>query len=444
MTSPIFQTTKGAMRREISRSFQDLIATSGSLSDPVANASLNLIRSPVLIFGNGNVMVGAELSFYKGGGASIADSARIIDAATPYTALSVSLYGQLNVLQPWSAAPSTNSGFEVHRLFTRRQYDDTIDRAIRDVGRRIMLPAEDYSIILNNRVRNGTFDKWTNGVTSAPDEWTLGGTGASIVRQNIEDLDEHVFQGRYAAALTNQNSEVATLAQTLAGWAFSSNTPVDMSIMVFSATSGRVRVQYTDGVSTFNSDFHNGEGWQELTIPDAAIASAVTDGTITLRIETGSVITAYWGKVRMHFGNTVYEYPLEESFAWLQDVYVEDSVQSGTWNEPLPREWWYVAKDRPTPMLGFIRHYFRPWSGRVLKLVGQRFPSIPGEEENLPINPQYVMARASADLYEQLPKGGADWKGYSEQAAIWRAEAAALERKMRTRVYQGSSAVRDV
>lgn len=432
------------MRREISRSFNDLVATSGSLSDPVANASLNLMRSPVLIFGNGNVIVGAELSFFSGGGASIAESARIVDAATPYSAASVSLYGELQVLQPWSAAPSTNSGWEVHRLFTRRQYDDTIDRAIRDVGRRIMLPAEDYSVILNNRIRNGTFDRWSNGATSAPDEWTLAGTGAAIARQNAEDLGEHVFQGRYAAGITNQVSQVATLAQVLPNWALSSNTPVDISVQVFSATSGRVRVQYTDGVSTFNSSLHGGSGWEELTIPSQTIATAVTGGTITLRIETGAAITAYWGKARMHFGNSAYEYPLEEPFAWLQDVYVEDSVQSGTWNTPLPREWWYVAKDRPTPMLGFIRQYFTPWSGRVLKLVGQRFPSIPSEEENLPVNPQYVMARASADLYEQLPKGSADWKGYSEQANIWRGEAAALERKMRTRVSQGASAVRDV
>ena len=63
---------------------------------------------------------------------------------------------------------------------------------------------------------------------------------------------------------------------------------------------------------------------------------------------------------------------------------------------------------------------------------------------NLSVDPEYVFAKASLLLYEQLPKGSADWKGWDQQTVEWRNAAERMERKAMTRPYQGSRSVEDV
>ena len=432
---PIFGVTPQALRHQISRAFGDLVATSGSLASPTTST----MDTPVLIAGTNNQIVGGQVSFYAGGGASIAQGSRVITAFTPF-----SLPGgaaRITILQPWAVAPSTNSGWEIHKLFSREQYDDAIARSVRGVARRILLPAEDYSIVLNSRVRNGTFDRWAAGLTSAPTGWTAGGAG-TVAQEQAGDIGEHTYQGRYAMAMTNTGSNAYSFQQAVRNWAASAGENLEVRVIAFAQVGSRFRIRYTDGVNTWDSDYHNGEGWQELSI-DQAITALPTDGTISVRIETGGAITVRVAKVTVKFGDTIYEYPLEEEFAWIQDIYLEGGTD-GVFDERVPREWWYLLKDRSPRHIGFLKPYYTPVTGKVVRVVGQRYPSAPSEEVNLSVDPEYVFAKASLLLYEQLPKGSADWKGWDQQTVEWRNAAERMERKAMTRPYQGSRSVEDV
>ena len=446
MVLPIFQVTKGNIRRQISRAFGDLWATSGSLASPSTNGFV----SPMLVFGNAADIRGAEVSFFSGGGASIAENPRTISGASPG---SVSASGDLRVIPVWSPAPSTNSGWEVHRKFSRLQYDDAITRSIRRVARRVLLPAEEL-FILNSWIRNPMFGVWSNGYSSVPDYWTLTGAGSSVARTTVSVV-RGIEIARLSVALdtaTYMEGEIVDTSSLI-------GQTISLSVLCATAFANRARLILqgsVDGViaqSGFHAGVSGGDGvglWRELTINNVAIPTTGQTLAVRLNVASGAAINVNWTQVRVD-GGSRWTYPMAERFAYIQDLYV--SSEEGRW-ELVPKEWWYINRgyaintvsgdDAGRGMLGILRQFWSPTTGEILKAVGQRYVRDPGEEDNLPVDPEYVFSRAAADLYLLLPRGSADWKGYSEQAREWERKAQEMERRVFVRPYQGSKAVVEV
>ena len=61
MPPPIIQLTKGALRREVSLAFGDLLATGAS----VVSATVSTLDSGLFLQQRDNELAGAELSFYR-------------------------------------------------------------------------------------------------------------------------------------------------------------------------------------------------------------------------------------------------------------------------------------------------------------------------------------------------------------------------------------------
>lgn len=434
---PVFNVARGVLRRQIARGFGDLPFSSGSLANPQTTT----FHSPVLVFGDDNQLVGGEVSFYSGGGASEADSARLIYAATPYSPASASLYGRVDALQPWVAAPSTNSAWEIHKLFTRQQYDDAITRAVRRVARRQLLSCEEYHVA-GTTLRNAAFDRWSLGVSAVPDQWDLSGSGSATIAQTTGDI----YQGRFAVALTSDGTNLARISQTVPRRRFYAGQTVTLHGLVLITVASRAFVSLSDGVTDYDSGFHpgtsGGDGlgqYRHLEV-EAAMPSNPTNVIARFVISAGSAQTGIVGKIWLS-GLDVHEYDLEQNWAFIQDVYIE-----GTRDEFIlvPREWWYINKDRSPRELVFIEDYFTPEAGKVIKVVGQQYPTDPAEGENLPVDPEYVLNRASADLYSQLPGGSADWRGWATKYREWEARAQQIEAQMHTKPYPGSVAVEDL
>ena len=446
MVFPIFQVTKGNIRRQISRAFGDLWATSGSLASPSTNGFV----SPFLVFGNAADLRGAEVSFFSGGGASIAENPRTISGASPG---SVSVSGDIRVIPVWSPAPSTNSAWEIHRKFSRLQYDDAITRSIRRVARRVLLPAEEL-FILNSWIRNPMFGVWSNGYSLAPDYWTLTGAGGAVQR-----VTESTQRGQEAVRLSAAVSTATYLEGEIVDTDSLIGQTISLSVLCRTATASRARLILqgsVDGVigqSSLHAGVSGGDGvglWRELTINNVAIPTTGQTLTVRLNISSGAVMNADWTQVRVD-GGSRWTYPMAERFAYIQDLYV--SSEEGRW-ELVPKEWWYINRgyaintvsgdDAGRGMLGILRQFWSPTTGEILKAVGQRYVRDPGEEDNLPIDAEYVFNRAAADLYSLLPRGSADWKGYSEQAREWERKAQEMERRVYTRPWQGSKVVVEV
>ena len=440
---PIFEVQRGAFRRDIARGFNDLIATSGSLASP----SLNGFLSPVLIFGHASDIIGSELSFYSGGGASLVENARVVNAASPYA--SGGSMGDIRVRQVWGAAPSTNSGWEMHRLFSRQQYDDAISHAIRRVSRRMLVSSDEY-LVVNSWLLNPMVSVWLGGDSAAPTGWALTGTGATVSRITTDQ-----WESGNAARVANGASEEAYLAQTMLDVGRFAGQTVNITVLCRTVTASRARVRLVDSSagtltqSSLHEGTSNGDGsgtWRELTISNYVIPTNAQDVSIQLYTATGAAINVDWGQVLVDIGDR-WMYPLTQRFAYIQDVWV--STEAGRWT-PLPKEWWFVDKafnragTQPVlSRIGLLQQFFSPSAGDLLRVVGQQYPTDPAEGDNLPIDPEYVRARVLADLYAMKPWGSADWQGDAAKAREAEDKAMRLERAMSPRIAQGSRTVEE-
>ena len=398
---PVVERTLQQLRHELSRGFQDLIATNGSLADP----TVTTIFDRSLVQQHQDVIRGGNLYLYTGGGSS--EPERPIYAFTPYSPASPSLYGRVDVLQGFAAAPSTNTGWEIHKLFKVSEYNDAIFRAMRKHGLRMLTAKEDYSIISRAALRNGTFHLWPNGTSSAPGGWSLTGSGASVARST------NSYQGLYSASLTNGAGNMARLEQDITQLELYAGQTVSFRVKVYTTTASRVRLNVSDGVSTFSSSYHNGASDNErdsfLEINDVELSNALTELSVRLTIETGGAITAIWQKVYDNMGLDVHEYDIPNSeatrFARLQHVYTEGS-QDGVFDVLLPKRWWSINKES-SPRRLVLDKGVLPNAGKVLKLVGQGFAVEPSTETTtIPVDNEMVLEQAGVFLINSLPNVG--------------------------------------
>ncbi len=433
MVTPAIAVTRQNMRRELARYYNDLVFFGylGSIA-----ASTNQINAQELNFTNAQVAVGKELSLVSGGGADIANNSRIISAATAYT---TSVGGIVQVIPSWPSLPSINSGWEIHDKFLRQDYEDVIDQAIRSVQDRILIPQEEY-LIARSGIRNGAFDRWSAGTSLAPDEFTLDGN-STISREAT------IVQGsRFSAAVVTDGTNLGSLTQTVRDIGRWAGKAVTLRALVYTTTSGRVFIRLNDGSTDFDSDNHagasggDGDGqWRVLEV-STTLGTAITTLTGALRVSAGGAVTAYISKLWIE-GVDFWQLPLEFNWAWIQDMFEQDAA--GDWTK-VPREHWYIEKDYESPRIAVIPDWYQPQVSKILRLVGQVYPTIPAETDNIPISAAYVRDRGIADLFTRLPWGAADWRGYQARAKEAQDRAALQEKRFRLRVLSGSKRVTDV
>ena len=188
---------------------------------------------------------------------------------------------------------------------------------------------------------------------------------------------------------------------------------VSFRVKVYTTTASRVRLNVSDGVSTFSSSYHNGASDNErdsfLEINDVELSNALTELSVRLTIETGGAITAVWQKVYDNMGLDVHEYDIPNSeatrFARLQHVYTEGS-QDGVFDVLLPKRWWSINKES-SPRRLVLDKGVLPNAGKVLKLVGQGFAVEPSTETTtIPVDNEMVLEQAGVFLINSLPNVG--------------------------------------
>lgn len=148
-----------------------------------------------------------------------------------------------------------------------------------------------------NLAYEGGFERWDNGASSAPNGWNLSGAGATVAQASGSG---NVKEGSYAATITRVGNDCA-LTQNLdlliptfglpvfeqAGtgalkW-FHSRT-VCMGVWVKCSVTNAARISITDGVDTFNSSFHSGEGGYEFLTVDGAFGNTGNELTVKCQV----------------------------------------------------------------------------------------------------------------------------------------------------------------
>lgn len=417
---PIISKDLRTLHRELAVALGDLVG-----EGTVTAATVSQIQTKDLIHQRVDQLRGHHIYLHTGGGSP---QDRVITAFTPY-----SVAGQqatVQVLQQFNPVPSTNTQFFVHRLFSGTQYNEAIIQAVRRVVRRQLTDKVDTSLVLDSRLENAAFQLWSGGTSAAPDGWTLVGTGASVVQET-----GLVYPGTlYSAKLTNGASQEAYLSQSIADYANFAGESFNLKVTVYTSTAGRVRVRVTDGVNTWNSDYHDGQGAKTLEITGQTLAANLTALTVQLRIETGSSISAYWQKALLDVGGHRYSYPLSTwptGFVYVDTVRME-GVQDGVFDVVVPDEWWYI--DRANKSLVFLPQWFVPSAGKLLQIQGQAYPAEPATEtDKVEVDSEYVLRQAGVYLLTSLPWGTVDSEGLRERYVAWRQEAERLEAQARVR-----------
>lgn len=141
-----------------------------------------------------------------------------------------------------------------------------------------------------NLLRNGDFESWSAGTSSAPDGWTLYGAGASVARSTAHK------RGSYSACLTRSGADCSTYYQALGnagGQDYIRSRTFTFGAWVYATVANRARLKATDGAGTYNSAYHTGGGaweWLTLTVTADAAATALSCQFVVVTGDTSANI----------------------------------------------------------------------------------------------------------------------------------------------------------
>lgn len=142
-----------------------------------------------------------------------------------------------------------------------------------------------------NMVFNADFGYWHNGTTSAPDGWTLAGSGATIARGTA-----FASRGPYVAEVTRVGND-ATLVQdvpyALAKQLIDDLSTIAIKVRCTATVASRIRVGINNGVDTEWSSYHSGDGEPEDLTASRTLTAAASRVRIVCSVDTGDTMGSF-------------------------------------------------------------------------------------------------------------------------------------------------------
>ena len=121
-----------------------------------------------------------------------------------------------------------------------------------------------------NLLKNGDFESWSAGTTSAPDGWTLHGTGITITRSATKKIGEYSVEITYG-------SVTSYIRHSIPDYERYRSKIITLAVWVKTSTASQVKIQLADNVGNNASDYHSGGGdWELLTVSRTVDTSATT------------------------------------------------------------------------------------------------------------------------------------------------------------------------
>lgn len=159
-----------------------------------------------------------------------------------------------------------------------------------------------------NILWNGDMEGWANGASSAPDYWTLTGSGATVAREASTIVD---FS--YSAAVTRVGND-CYLTQSYAVPVTYRSKTITLGAWVYATVASRVRIAVYDSGGNTNSSYHSGgSAWEWIEVSHTVDASA-TSLSVRLEVNTGNT-TGYFDTVILVDNTT-------DANEWRHDIYV--------------------------------------------------------------------------------------------------------------------------
>lgn len=389
MVDTIESITRRTVRSELSFRVKDKIAEGTA----TAGAAGTLTDASNLSFQNTDYLKGAWVFIHTGTGMG---QERYISAQTTAGVISVS--------PNWAVNPDSTSQYEVHRKYRIADYNNSITAAIRadrdyHVGGRL-----DVSLVSRNAIKNALFTHWANGASSAPDNWTLSGSGSGHSIARNTDLNR---RGPYAAVITTELNETTSFSQVVNN-VYKGQSGV-LSALVYCGVASRVTLKVDDGVTTATSSAnHGGTGWEILTVTHSiAPTISVPATTVSVEVSTGASIDVGLAWVYMKRDEQFYNYEVPAEIDYIHLIEIEKSAPSTSNADWLPRfrelkygvqNDWYIGSgmNNPSPSI-YIRKHIS--GNKVLKIHGSGRPAVPtADTDVLELNVELVINSAGSVL----------------------------------------------
>ena len=290
--------------------------------------------------------------------------------------------------------------FELHPPdWKPEKINSVINRAISMVEREALVDTVDETVVVNDLLTDGLFGSWSNSATLT--YWSKTGTGTLARESSIK------LEGLYSAKLTNTVGNAFGIYQSHANPALYGGQTASLYARMHAIVADRARIQLTDGVTTWNSDYHDGKGWREseddpwLEIEDVTLSDTPTQLTASARIETGAAIDVYVDKMRLVCGDDIYEYTLPSGFYTVESVIQEsDDIDVFPLSETLNPEGYRLA---PGPLLCIDNRFITLTAGRKLRIEGQAKPGqLTLDADTTTVNLAYLVQQAIALMRQGL------------------------------------------
>lgn len=146
-----------------------------------------------------------------------------------------------------------------------------------------------------NLARNSDLEDWTAGTTSAPDNYTLGGAGAAILKSGPAMVDTtDLGTGTYCARITSGAGAAATLTQQIITAAEMSKyravkgRKVGFTIRGKASVVNALRLVVDDGAVQTTSSYHAGDGQEAYLTVVHTIANTATKLDVYAQVAQGA------------------------------------------------------------------------------------------------------------------------------------------------------------
>ena len=146
-----------------------------------------------------------------------------------------------------------------------------------------------------NAVLNADLERWTAGTTSAPDNYTLAGAGAAILKSGPAMADTtDIGTGTYCARVTSGAGAAATLTQQIITAAEMSKyravrgRKVGFTIRGKASVVNALRIAVDDGAVQTTSSYHAGDGSEAYLTVVHTISNSATKLDVYAQVALGA------------------------------------------------------------------------------------------------------------------------------------------------------------
>lgn len=143
----------------------------------------------------------------------------------------------------------------------------------------------------SNLIKNGSFESWSEGTNTAPDGWTLTGTGATITKESAV-----IKHGTYSAKLNTDGVNEAVITKSIFNNAYKGRK-MTFGCWVNASIANRARLALydTDGanIERAYSSYHPGGSAFEFLVVTKTIQPDATDIKVEIRLESGVSTNVY-------------------------------------------------------------------------------------------------------------------------------------------------------